>query len=81
MDSQTGIITLIAGTGEPKATRCDLDDNMIIVDLDNCAVQRIDARTGIVTTISGSREGSAGDGGPDDCRIGTSLWLRHQCGS
>ena len=55
MDSQTGIITLIAGTGEPKAIRCDLDDNMIIVDLDNYAVRRIDARTGIVTTISGPR--------------------------
>ncbi len=39
---------------------------MIIVDLDNCAVRRIDARTGIVTTISGGREGSAGDGGPDE---------------
>ena len=66
MDARTGIITLIPGTGEPKAIRCDLDDNMTIVDLDNCAVRRIDARTGIVTTISGGREGSDGDGGPDE---------------
>ena len=65
MDAEIGIITLIAGTGEPKALRYYLDDNIIVVDSDNCAVRGIDApRTGIVTTTAGGREGGGGDGGP-----------------
>ena len=55
---------LAATWGAPKAMRCDLNDNIIVVDSDNCAVRRIDARTGIVTTIAGGHEGSGGDGGP-----------------
>ena len=55
---------LEATWGAPKAMRCDLNDNIIVVDSDNCAVRRIDARTGIVTTIAGGHEGSGGDGGP-----------------
>ena len=55
---------LEATWGAPKAMRCDPNDNIIVVDSDNCAVRRIDARTGIVTTIAGGHEGSGGDGGP-----------------
>ncbi len=55
---------LEANWGAPKAMRCDLYDNIIVVDSDNSAVRRIDAHTGIVTTIAGGREGSGGDGGP-----------------
>ena len=55
---------LAAAWGAPKAMRCDLNDNIIVVDSDNCAVRRIDARTSIVTTIAGGHEGSGGDGGP-----------------
>jgi hypothetical protein len=55
---------LEATWGAPKAMRCDLNDNIIVVDSDNCAVRRIDARTGIVATIAGGHEGSGGDGGP-----------------
>ena len=67
MDAEIGIITLIAGTGEPKALRYYLDDNIIVVDSDNCAVRGIDSpRTGIVTTTAGGRDGGGdgGDGGP-----------------
>ena len=55
---------LEATWGAPKAMRCDLNNNIIVVDSDNCAVRRIDARTGIVATIAGGHEGSGGDGGP-----------------
>ena len=55
---------LEATWGAPKAMRCDPNDNIIVVDSDNCAVRRIDARTGIVATIAGGHEGSGGDGGP-----------------
>ena len=55
---------LEATWGAPKAMRCDLNNNIIVVDSDNCAVRQIDARTGIVATIAGGHEGSGGDGGP-----------------
>jgi DNA-binding beta-propeller fold protein YncE len=53
---------LDATWGAPKAIRCDPQNNIIVVDTENCAVRRIDARTGIVNTIAGGHAG--GDGGP-----------------
>ena len=68
---------LAATWGSPKAMRCDLNDNIIVLDSDNSAVRRIDARTGIVTTIAGGREGGGGDGGP---AIEAELAHPHGCG-
>ena len=68
---------LAATWGSPKAMRCDRNDNIIVLDSDNCAVRRIDARTGIVTTIAGGREGSGGDGGP---AVEAGLIHPHGCG-
>ena len=68
---------LAATWGAPKAMRCDLDGNIIVVDSENCAVRRIDANTGIVTTIVGGREGGAGDGGP---AVEAGLARPHGCG-
>ena len=50
--------------GAPKALRCDLQGNVLVVDTENHAIRRIDAVTGIVTTIAGGRHGGHGDGGP-----------------
>jgi hypothetical protein len=55
---------LDAAWGAPKAIRCDLQNNIIVVDTENCAVRRIDARTGIVNTIAGGHAGDDGDSGP-----------------
>ena len=54
---------LTATWGAPKAMRCDLQDNVIVVDTENNAVRRIDISTGIVTTIVGGHQGGDGDGG------------------
>jgi hypothetical protein len=55
---------LDATWGAPKAIRCDPQNNIIVVDTENCAVRRIDARTGIVNTIAGGHAGDDGDSGP-----------------
>ena len=68
---------LAATWGAPKAIRCDLNDNVIVVDTENFAARRIDSRTGIVTTIAGGREGSGGDGGP---AVEAGLSRAHGCG-
>lgn len=68
---------LEATWGSPKAMRCDLNDNIIVLDSDNSAVRRIDAQTGIVTTIAGGREGGGGDGGP---AVKAGLYHPHGCG-
>lgn len=68
---------LEAHWGSPKAMRCDLNDNIIVLDSDNSAVRRIDAHTGIVTTIAGGREGGGGDGGP---AVDAGLYHPHGCG-
>ncbi len=68
---------LAATWGAPKAMRCDLEDNVIVVDSENFAVRRIDHRTGIVTTIAGGREGGDGDGGP---AVEAGLSRAHGCG-
>ena len=68
---------LAATWGAPKAMRCDLEDNIIVVDTENFAVRRIDPRTGIVTTIAGGREGGDGDGGP---AVEAGLSRAHGCG-
>ena len=54
---------LAATWGAPKAIRCDLQDNIVVVDTENHAFRRIDASTGIVTTIAGGHKGGEGDGG------------------
>ena len=68
---------LAAAWGAPKAIRCDLEGNVIVVDTENFAVRRIDAQTGIVTTIVGGREGSDGDGGP---ATAAAMSRAHGCG-
>ena len=68
---------LAATWGAPKAMRCDLEDNVIVVDTENFAVRRIDPRTGIVTTIAGGREGGDGDGGT---AVEAGLSRAHGCG-
>ena len=68
---------LAATWGAPKAIRCDRNDNIIVVDTENCAVRRIDALTGIVTTIAGGRQGGDGDGGP---AVAAGLDRSHGCG-
>ena len=68
---------LAAAWGAPKAMRCDLEDNIIVVDTENFAVRRIDARTGLVTTIAGGREGGDGDGGP---AVDAGISRAHGCG-
>ena len=57
--------------------RCDHNDNIIVVDSENCAVRRIDAKTSIVTTIVGGHEGGEGDGGP---AVEAGLARPHGCG-
>ena len=68
---------LAATWGAPKAMRCDLEDNVIVVDTENFAVRRIDPRSDIVTTIAGGREGGDGDGGP---AVDAGLSRAHGCG-
>ena len=68
---------LAATWGAPKAMRCDLQNNIIVVDTENNAVRRIDARTDIVTTIAGGHEGDDGDGGP---ATAAGLARPHGCG-
>ena len=72
-----GGLALAATWGSPKAMRCDRNDNIIVVDTENCAVRRIDAKTGIVTTIVGGHEGGEGDGGP---AVEAGLARPHGCG-
>ena len=55
---------LTATWGAPKALRCDLQGNVLVVDTENHAIRRIDAVTGIVTTVTGGWHGGHGDGGP-----------------
>ena len=61
----------------PRPLRCDLEDNVIVVDTENFAVRRIDVRSGIVSTIAGGREGGDGDGGP---AVDAGLSRAHGCG-
>ena len=68
---------LLATWGAPKAIRCDLNDNIIVVDTENFAVRRIDAISGIVTTLAGGHEGDYGDGGP---AVEAGLSRAHGCG-
>ena len=55
---------LTATWGAPKALRCDLQGNLLVVDTENHAIRRIDAVTGIVITVAGGQHGANGDGGP-----------------
>ncbi len=82
LDSVTGKLTSVAGTGkkgytgdgglatqatfnEPYEVRFDSRGNMIIDDMQNHVLRRIDAGTGIITTIAGDGTlGDRGDGGP-----------------
>ena len=70
VDAATGLITTVAGTGEPgysgdgaPATDAalvptglvlDSAGNLFIADLDNYVVRRVDAATGLITTVAGS---------------------------
>ena len=55
---------ITATWGAPKALRCDLQGNVLVVDTENHAIRRIDAVTGMVATVAGGRHGGHGDGGP-----------------
>jgi hypothetical protein len=82
MDAKTGIITLVAGTGNsgysgdggpalnatfnmPYALTVDTNGDIYVAERRNVAVRKIHGQTGIVTTIAGTGEkGYSGDGGP-----------------
>ena len=68
---------LAATWGAPKAIRCDLQNNIIVLDTENNAVRRIDAHTGIVNTVAGGHEGADGDGRP---ATEAGLGRPHGCG-
>ena len=68
---------LAATWGAPKAMRCGLNDDIIVVDTENDAVRVIDHRTGVVTTIAGGRAGGEGDGGS---AVEAGLARPHGCG-
>ncbi len=54
-----------ARMNEPYELRFDRDGNLLVVEMKNAIVRRIDAKTGITTTIAGTgEEGFSGDGGP-----------------
>ena len=63
--------------GAPKALRCDLNNNLIVVDTENNAVRQISLDTNIVTTIAGGHRGRDGDGG---YAIHAGLERPHGCG-
>ncbi len=54
---------LTATWGGPKAIRCDLRGNLLVVDTENHAIRKIDATSRIVTTVAGGHKGGEGDGG------------------
>ena len=54
---------LTATWGAPKAIRCDLQGNILVVDTENHAIRKIDAASRIVTTVAGGHKGGDGDGG------------------
>ena len=81
VDAQTGIITTVAGTGVPgfngdnqPATAAQMSPidvavdgagNLLIADMRNMAIRRVDAQTGIITTVAGTRgRGFNGDNQP-----------------
>jgi len=53
---------LSATWGAPKAIRCDLQGNLLVVDTENHAIRRVDRSSGIVTTVAGGHQGVEGDG-------------------
>ena len=82
MDSSTGIISTVAGTGEfgysgdggpgneamlrePNDLYLDGQGGLLIADIQDQRIRRVDLGTGIITTVAGIGEKSrAGDGGP-----------------
>ena len=82
VEAASGIITTVAGTGEPgyggdggpgrqaqmrEPNDCHLDGNggLLIADIQDQRVRRLDLSTGIITTFAGDGEKRrAGDGGP-----------------
>ncbi|MQG03569.1 MAG: hypothetical protein FI713_07595 [SAR202 cluster bacterium] len=47
----------------PKAIRCDLQGNVLIVDTENHAIRLVEVSSGIISTIAGGRKGPDGDDG------------------
>jgi sugar lactone lactonase YvrE len=82
VDAASGVITTLAGTGEPgysgdggpgnqaqlnEPNDCFLDDRggLLIADVQDQRIRRLDLATGIITTFAGSGEGArTGDGQP-----------------
>ena len=48
----------------PKAIRCDLDGNILIVDTENHSIRLVDTSTNVISTVAGGTEGPHGDDGP-----------------
>jgi DNA-binding beta-propeller fold protein YncE len=48
----------------PKAIRCDLDGNVLVVDTENHCIRLIDTSANTISTVAGGSEGPHGDGGP-----------------
>src|SRR5262249_31791982 len=54
-----------ATLNEPYEVRFDSHGNMLILDMKNHAIRRVDARTGTIATVAGDGvAGDRGDGGP-----------------
>lgn len=54
-----------AEMNEPYEVRFDSQGNMLILEMQNHLLRRVDAQTGIISTVAGHPEGGfAGDGGP-----------------
>jgi len=55
---------LAATWAGPKAIRCDLQGNLLVVDTENHAIRRIDAASRMVTTVAGGHKGGEGENCP-----------------
>ncbi|HEX2853047.1 MAG TPA: hypothetical protein VHO24_07410 [Opitutaceae bacterium] len=56
---------LEASLNLPHEIRFDADRNLLIADMANQVIRRVDAKTGVITTFAGTgKKGYTGDGGP-----------------
>ena len=57
-----GLATLATFNG-PKAIRCDLEGNVLVVDTENHGIRKVDIGTGLIDTVAGGHLGPDGDSG------------------